>query len=505
MKVLLLCLFVGVLVYSGLTSMRKARTVNEFFLGGREVGPWLSAFAYGTTYFSAVIFIGYAGKVGWGFGVSGLWIVIGNTLLGSLLAWLVLAKRTRDMTIRLGAMTMPEFLKQRYNSPGLKFFSALVIFIFMVPYSASVYMGLSYLFEQIFNIPYIWAALGMAALTALYLIMGGYRAVAITDLIQGAVMVFGVGMLLYFVLGAPQVGGLAEGLRRLKDIDPGLAQMVPQGNWLALASLVMLTSLGPWGLPQMVQKFYAIKDERAIKPAMIVASVFAMVITFGAYFTGSLTHLFFDKMPVDSMTGKANPDLMMPQIINGVLPELGAAIILLLVLSASMSTLASLVLVSSSALTIDLFQSAWPKQTQKHGVTLMRLMCLVFIVVSVLLAMLKPAIILSLMAMSWGTVAGVFLAPYIFGLFWRGATTAGAWAAAVTGLVISVVLSLYFKMDAAFIPQIGCLAMIVPLFVLPAVSAVTRPLSEDSLKRVFGSTRSVSTKTFVLKGKEVET
>ncbi|WP_104373722.1 sodium:solute symporter family transporter [Desulfocucumis palustris] len=486
MKLLLLLLFVGVLIYSGLVSMRKTRTVNDFFLGGRDVGPWLSAFAYGTTYFSAVIFIGYAGKVGWGFGLSSLWIVVGNTLVGSLLAWFVLAKRTRILTNRLNVMTMPEFLEVRYRSKNIKIFSALVIFIFLVPYSASVYMGLSYLFNQIFGIPYLYAAVFMCALTALYLVLGGYRAVALTDFIQGLVMIAGVGVLLYFVVNSEKVGGLAAGLQRLGEIDPGLVSVVGTPGWLPLASLMLLTSLGVWGMPQMVQKFYAIKDEAAIKPAMMVSTFFALVVTFGAYFTGGLTRLFFDTLPLDPATGKATPDMLMPMIINNTLPEIGAAIILLLVLSASMSTLASLVLVSSSSIAIDLYKAVSPNHSPKKGVVLMRLLCLVFIALSLIIALMKPAIILSLMAMSWGAVAGFFIAPYIYGLFWRGATPAGAWAGGLTGLSVAVGFALYYKLDAAVIPIVGSAAMLAPLVVLPAVSLVTKQLPEKHLLKVFG-------------------
>ncbi|MHB8918743.1 MAG: sodium:solute symporter family protein [Desulfocucumaceae bacterium] len=485
-KYLLLFLFVAVLLYSGYAGMRKTRTVNEFFLGGRLIGSWLSAFAYGTTYFSAVIFIGYAGKVGWGFGLSSLWIVVGNTLLGSLLAWAVLARRTRQMTVRLNVMTMPEFLEVRYASKNMKYFSALVIFIFLVPYSASVYMGLSYMFNQIFGVPYIYAAVFMCLLTAVYLIMGGYRAVALTDVIQGGIMLFGVAMLLYYIVGAPQAGGFMEGVSKLAAINPQLVAPVGPPGWLPLASLVVLTSLGVWGMPQMVQKFYAIKDEKAIAPAMIVASLFALVITFGAYFPGSLTHLFFEKLPLDPVTGKATPDMLMPILINTNLPEIGAAVILLLVLSASMSTLASLVLVSSSAITIDLLKSIRPNMGDRQGTLAMRLFCLVFIALSLVLALLQPQIILSLMAMSWGTVAGVFLAPYLFGLFWRGATPASAWAGALTGLIFSVSASIYFKLNPGVMPTIGSLAMLLPLAVMPVVSLFTRPLPDDHIEMVFG-------------------
>ncbi|MBM7853771.1 SSS family solute:Na+ symporter [Desulfohalotomaculum tongense] len=482
-KGVLLFLFVGFLLYSGLANMRKARTVNDFLLGGRGVGPWLSAFAYGTTYFSAVIFIGYAGKVGWAFGLSSLWIVVGNTLVGSLLAWMILAKPTRLITTRLNTMTMPQFLGARYQSPGMKIFAALVIFVFMVPYSASVYMGLSYLFEQIFGLPYIYAAVAMATLTGVYLVLGGYRAMALTDFVQGCVMLLGIVLMLWYVFKAPQVGGLVPAVQKMSAIDPQLAQIIGPPGWLPMISLVILTSLGTWGLPQMVQKFYAIKDEHSIKPATIVASTFALVITFGAYCTGALTRLFFKQPPVDALTGKPTVDLLMPQLISTVLPEFVAAVILILVLSASMSTLASLVLVSGSAVAVDLLPTVLPKLSDKRRVMILRLLCAVFIALSLVLALAKPAVILSLMALSWSTVAGAFLAPYLYGLFWRGATQTGAWAGALAGLTISIVFSVIYP---SAIPTVGSAAMLISLLVVPAVSMVTKPLPQKHLAFVFG-------------------
>ncbi|MEW6660920.1 MAG: sodium:solute symporter family protein [Bacillota bacterium] len=486
--ILYVCLMVGI----GYLSMKRTRTVSDFFLGNRSIGPWVSAFAYGTTYFSAVLFIGYAGKVGWGFGLSSLWIVAGNTLIGTFLAWMVLARRTREMTSRLNAMTMPEFLAARYDSRAMKIVAALIIFIFLVPYSASVYMGLSHFFEAAFGIPFAWALAGMAGLTSLYLIMGGYFAITLADFVQGLVMIAGVIFLVFFVITDPHVGGLREGIQRLAAINPQLTKPVGPPGWLPLLSLVILTSLGPWGLPQMVQKFYSIKNEQAIPHAVAVSTIFALLMTFGAYFTGAFGRLFFNnQMPL--VNGKPNPDMIMPNIVTIALPELIGVVILLLVLAASMSTLASLVLVSSSSIAIDLVQGVLsPQMEKKRVMLLLRILCLVFIAFSVYLA-LKPTIILVLMSLSWGTVAGAFLGPYLYGLFWPGATRAGAWAGMLAGLFTSLGLAWYYKMDAGVIPTIGSAAMLFPLLVVPIVSSLTRGFSQEHLNKVFGRMEPIPT------------
>ncbi|KNZ69774.1 SSS sodium solute transporter superfamily protein [Thermincola ferriacetica] len=495
MKLALVLAYVLVLLGCGFISMKKTRTVNDFFLGGRGVGPWLSAFAYGTTYFSAVLFIGYAGKVGWGFGLSALWVTVGNSIIGCYLAWRLLAKRTRDMTLRLNTMTMPEFLEKRYDSPNFKIFAALLIFIFLVPYTASVYMGLSYLFETVFHIPYNYALIAIALLTAVYLTMGGYFAVALTDLVQGIIMIFGVGMLLYYITGAPEVGGFAEAVSRLAAIDPKLAGPVGPPGIIPLASLVILTSLGTWGLPQMVQKFYAIKDEKSINAATWVSTFFAIIIAFGAYFTGAVSRLFNSVLMEKGVNPALDPkyfDMVIPTILTYALPEIAVTIILLLVLSASMSTLASLVLVSSSAISIDLVQGRLaPNISKRTAVLLMRVLCVVFVAVSLGIAIMKPQIILTLMALSWGTVAGAFLAPYLYGLFWKGVTKAGAWAGALTGFAVSLGVSAYFKFDPQmlnkFSPMIGSAAMLIPLVVVPAISLVSEKFPEPHLLKVFGT------------------
>ncbi len=477
MKFFVIALYMAILLFLGYISMKKTKTLNDFYLGGRNIGPWVSALSYGTSYFSAVIFIGYAGKSGWGFGLSVLWIVLGNAIIGSYLAWKLLARPTRAMTIRLQASTMPEFLAKRYDSKGMKVFAALIIFVFLVPYCSSVYMGLSYFFESIFGIPYVYALFAIAIITAVYLVMGGYVAVNLTNLFQGIIMILGVGFLLYYVVESPQVGGWGEIIPRLSAIDPKLVAPVGPGGPVALFSLVLLTSLGTWGLPQMTQKFYAIKNEAVIKKATIVTFIFCLWIAFGAYFTGSLSHLFFTDL---SAVGN-NVDKIIPTMINMTLPGWVALLILLLVLSASMSTLASLVLVASSAVVMDLVQMAKPKIEQKKVVLLMRLCCVVFVAISLYLALI-PNNIINLMSFSWGTIAGAFLAPYVLGLFMKGITKTAAWIGMISGVVLSIGLTVLLNGNT---PLAGTIAMIAPLLIIPIVSKFTKPYSKEHIRTVF--------------------
>ncbi len=478
------CLLVGVGIYA----MRRTKTTNDFFLGGRNVGPWISAFAYGTTYFSAVIFIGYAGKLGWKFGVSVVWIAIGNALIGSLLAWMLLARRTRELTVKLNAMTMPEFLEARYHSKWFKIVSAIIIFIFLIPYCGSVFTGLGFLFENVLMIDYQLSLVVMIVITGVYLILGGYFAVALTDFIQGLIMLVGAVLMVGCVFSQPQVGGVSGLLSGLTKIDPGLVRLIPN-DWLGLLGLVSLTSLGALGMPQMVQKFYAIKNEKVIKTATIVATVFAVVVAGAAYVVGSTVRLFFDKVPLDAASAPIF-NALIPQLLNQTMPELLMIIILLLVLSASMSTLSSLILVSSSAITIDLIEGVlFPKMDKKHTLAILRLFCGVFIICAIVIAIYKFDFIIKLMALSWGTIAGAFLAPYIYGLFWKGTTKAGAWAGMISGVFLSIGGSLLFT-DEKVAPLISTAAMVIPLAVVPAVSLITKKYESSYLNEIFEEVKS---------------
>jgi SSS family transporter len=461
----------------------------------------MSAFAYGTTYFSAVLFIGYAGKLGWGFGIHTMWIVVGNTLIGTLLAWKLLAARTREMTVRLNALTMPEFLRTRYDSTALQIIGALVVFVFLVPYSASVYMGLSYLFQKALGLRYDEALFFLAALTGVYLVMGGYLAVAVSDFIRGILEFAGVMLMVYLL--AQWKGGFAETTSLLLSdpqiMAPGLTKVVPLGpeglqlqvpGAVILISLVLVTSFGPMALPQMVQKFYSIRSRADVVRAMTIASVFAFFMTFGAYYSGALTHLYYTAgLPKEIFVqGKANLDQLMPHFITTEFPHGFVLLILLLVFSASMSSLSSLVLVSSSAIAIDIYGAFVNRSAnQKQTMLLLRILCAAFVALSLILALNKVDVIVNLMVMSWGALAGVFLAPYLYGLFWRRTTKAGALAGVLSGLTSAFVLYSLWGKDG--IPLAGAITMFLPLVVVPLVSLVTKPLPPTVVQAAFSDSR----------------
>lgn len=476
----------GILFFSA----RKSQSLNEFFLGGGKVGPWFSAFAYGTSYFSAVIIIGYAGKIGWGHGLSSVWIGLGNAFLGNLLAWKLLAGRANRMARELDVCTMPGFFEKRYDTRPMGLFAAVLIFVFLVPYSASVYQGLGYLFEAALGIDFFWCIVGISLLAGLYLFAGGYRATSISDFIQGCIMLVGIVFMVVFVVrgGAydPATGtrgGLTEALARMGQVGgEGFNKILgPKGQGTSLFALVILTSMGTWGLPQMMHKFFAIRDQQAVRKASVISTVFCLVLSGGAYFAGA-----FGKQILGGVIPEGGLDAVMPNVFLSEavgMPDVLVGLIVVLVLSASISTLTSLVLASSSAIAIDLCGALLPKMKQSQQTLLMRGLCILFVVLSLVIAFgMQNTPIVTLMSFSWGSLAGAFLAPFLYGLFWKRTTRAGAWAGMVLGLATSLLAPLL-----GIVPDTvygGVLAMAVSLVTVPLVSVFTQSTVPSQAKLV---------------------
>lgn len=488
-KLILLVIFFGIMVAVGLYSRKHATSVDGFVLGGRSVGPWLTAFAYGTSYFSAVVFVGYAGQFGWKYGMASTWIGLGNAVIGSLLAWVVLGRRTKVMTQRLNSKTMPDFFGERYESKALKIAASAIVFIFLIPYTASVYNGLSRLFGMAFNIPYTYCVIGMAVFTGIYVILGGYMATAINDFIQGIIMLVGICAVIGSVLGGQ--GGLIEAIRKMAEIpsdieitmgQPGAFTSFLGPDPLNLLGVVILTSLGTWGLPQMVGKFYAIKDEKSINTGTVISTIFAVIISGGCYFLGGFGRLF-DNPSIYDETGAVVFDGIVPYMLS-TLPDILIGVVVVLVLSASMSTLASLVLTSSSTLTLDLLKDNVIKNMdEKKQVKTMQILVVFFIVLSVVIALDPPTFIAQLMGISWGALAGAFLAPFMYGLYWKGVTRAAVWASFAAGVGITV-SNMYFHYIASPI-NAGAIAMIAGLIVVPVVSVATPKLQREKVDEIF--------------------
>ena len=504
---IILALYAVAMIGIAYYTKNRAGSVNDFLLAGKKgLNGWMTAFAYGTTYFSAVIFIGYAGQFGRSFGLASVWIGIGNAVIGTLIAWLVLAKRTKNMTQRLGSKTMPDFFEKRYGSKRLKLVSAVIIFIFLIPYSASVYNGLSSLFEIVFGIPGWVVMIALAALTAVYLFFGGYFATALSDFIQGIIMIVGVICMILCFMSHENVGWNISELAN----DPNLTWFTfgaenqgLYGSTVSLISLILLTSLGVWALPQTIHKYYAIRDKKAIQQGVVVSTAFALIIGFVAYFSGALSKFFPEQLIVD---GKPVADAnVIPIMMDYVIPTGLIGIIAVLILSASMSTLSSVSLAGASVIAVDLYKGKInEKASDKRVNVVMRVLCLCFVAISVVLAILNEklgiAAIAYMMGLSWGTLAGCFIGPYVLGVIWKRVTKTAVWSSIISSLVLTVTLIFVFGFDkngwdctfgaalksgVSTSPLIGVICMLSSLAITAVVSLFTKKPDDAILSEAF--------------------
>ena len=498
----ILALYAVCMVAIAVVARSHAGSVKDFLLAGkRGLNGWMSAFSYGTTYFSAVIFIGYAGKFGAQYGLAAAWIGIANAIVGALIAWLVLAKRTKNMTTRLSAKTMPEFFEKRYGSTRLKLVTAVVVFVFLIPYSASVYSGLSSLFGIVFGVPGWVVMILLAALTAVYLFFGGYFATALSDFIQGIIMIVGVIVMVIFFMNSDNVSWDISSL--VSDPEHtwftiGSENTGIYGSTVSLLSLILLTSFGVWALPQTVHKYYAIRDKKAIMQGTVISTVFALIIGFGAYFVGALSGLFPEFAGVSG-------DNIIPMMLAKVIPTGFIGVIAVLILSASMSTLASVSLASASVVAVDIYKGKLKTDASDKRVNVvMKSLCLVFVLISVVLAILNESYGLSaiayLMGISWGTLAGCFIGPFVLGVISKKVTRAAAWRSVIYTLLLTVGLIFFFGyhkngFDCSFgealatgvgcSPMIGVICMIFSIIITVAVSIFTDKPSDEIIYEAF--------------------
>ena len=454
----------------GILYSRKGNDMASFTVGGRSAGAWISALSYGTAYFSAVMFIGYSGGSGWSYGLWSVLVGIGNAVFGSLLAWLVLADRTREYTRKHDIRSMPQLFETRFGSSKMRLFACAVIFVFLIPYSASVYKGLTSVCSVILGIDEQVCMIIIAIASALLLVLGGYIATLKAAFVQGFVMRIGVTALIVLVVLSPQVGGLSSGLSNMTEYMRS-HQMLPLSgkSAVALISTLIMTSFGTWGLPQMVHKYYGIRDRQEVRRGTVISTVFALLVAGGGYFIGSLSHLFFgDTMP------QGGKDFLVPLMLDQAgLPDLLVGVILVLLISASVSTLSSITLTACSTVSMDLVKPTIAKKiSEKDLAALTRILCLAFVVVSYFIAN-YPTPILEMMSYSWGIISGSFLAPYLLSLYWKGINRAGAWAGMLGGFLTAFLPAAISGFTTPDGPLYACLAMGISFALCFVVSKLT--------------------------------
>lgn len=476
---LTIAVYVVFVAVIGIISSKKTKNMGDFTVGGRNAGAWMSAFSYGTAYFSAVMFIGYAGGTGWKYGIWGVLPGIGNAIIGSLFAWLVLAKRTRKVTREMGVTTMPQLFEKTFGSKAMKLFSAIVIFVFLIPYSASVYKGLTSVCSVLLGVDELVCMIIIAIAGAAIVVAGGYIAALRADFVQGAVMLVGVIALIAAVFASDTVGGFTEGLKNIATETEKLGLTASQH--IGLWATVLMTSFGTWGLPQMIHKYYGIRDDKEVKRGTIISTVFALVVAGGGYLIGSLSHLFFTELP-EGGTDYIVPNMLLESGIADIL----VGVILVLLIAASVSTLSSVTLTAASTLSMDIIRDRFIKDKDKDVSLITKVLCIVFVAISFLIAWKGEGTpILDMMSYSWGIISGSFLAPYAVSLYWKKTNRAGAWAGIIGGFIVALP-PLVAKLIGTELtvgnfgrlcdmgPHFACAAMIISFVLVLAVSAITK-------------------------------
>ena len=463
--------YMFILIGVGLIASRKTRGIADFYLGGRNIGPFVTALSFIAAYFSSVVIIG-GGGFGYKFGMSTLWVGAINVLLGCTLCWIFLGKRLRKYTQKLKTMTIPGFIAERFKAPEARIFSAVIIFILMLIYNVSVLKGMGHIFEVLMQIPYIYGILISGIIIILYVAIGGYLAVVWTSFVQALIMI--VGLLLLTSRTLFVVGGLTAANEKLAAIDPGLLSTPGIWGYAGLISFCLIVSFGVWGMPQLVIRFYSIKNTAVLRIGTVVVTIGGCLALL-PYLNGAVSRILFPALK--------NPDLAIPTLTKAVLSPLGAAIFLAAVVAAGMSTFAAVLIIVSSAIVRDFWQKGLKKKTEeKKLLRAGRVVSVIAGVISLLIAIKPPGLILVLTAFAWSIIASATLWPILFGIYWRRTTRWGVTTSMFVGSIVALIWMVIGEPFGihGFIPGIS-----IGLIVIIIVSLLTKPPSKEYIRKIW--------------------
>jgi solute:Na+ symporter, SSS family len=421
--VLVLVVYLGALAVIGMVMSGRSKSAGDFAIGGRSVGPWVTALSFVAAYYSSVVIIG-GGAFGWKYGLATLWIGAGNVLIGTTLAWIVLGRRIRRFTANLDVVTLPGFFAGRYGCASTRIFSALVTGLFLIIYNVSVLKGMANSFEVLMDLPYWSGVLISGVVILFYTAVGGYLAVVWTSMIQGIVMIVALTLLTFMSL--QRVGGMSTLVERLSAVDPGLVATPGVWGWAGLISFTLIVSLGTWGMPQLIIRFYSIKSARMLRVGTVVVTIGASVALL-PYLSGAVARVLVPELD--------SADQAIPALTRLVLNDWGGALFLAGVVAAGMSTFAGVLIIIASSLVRDVWiQGLGRPLGPVAELRASRLMSLAVGVVSLLIALKPPALVLVLTAFSWAVIASTNLWPLLFGIYWRRTSPRATLASMVCGV-----------------------------------------------------------------------
>jgi SSS family solute:Na+ symporter len=462
-------LFAFVLIFFGYLGYKKTKTVEDYFVAGRKMGAILIAFSYGATFISAVALIGFSG-IASVYGHSILWLAFLNIFVGIFIAFVVYGLRTRKMGLSLKALTLPELLGNRFNSVKLQQASGLIIGIFMVAYTSAVFLAIASLFQVTFGIPYWICVVVFTLVVGIYLIVGGSYAVMWTHAVQAIVML--VGMIILTVGIYAMLGGIGPAHEAAAALTPemlssigspaatqapnGLTSMPPvlSQPFMMVLTLIFGVGIGVLAQPQLITRYLTAKNEKALRLAVPYGGIFILIMTFTAFSIGPLCNVLMYQnnimYPTKEVAGVmvANPDAVVPTIINELFPAWFIVIFLFAILAAAMSTAAALFHTAGAAIGRDVYEKSIKKQFSPEKSIFITRIATIVIVIATLIISLNPLDVVAYMtAFFFGLMACTFLAPYTLMLYWKKTNRTGVWVGMIGGFLFTIAwyMLIYFK------------------------------------------------------------
>jgi len=476
LTIMVLVAYFAILLVIGIVAMRRTKTLEDFYVGGRQISGWVTALSFFTTYFSAVIFIGGAG-MGWVWGLPIVWKDVPSVIIGTALAFMIIGPPLRVMTEKLGALSVAEYIEKRYDSKLAGLTATVIIFTGMFFYTISLLIGMGVATEIIVGIPYLTALWICVIVTLIYTALGGYFGQAWTQAVQAIVMLLIAVIVAVVALNA--VGGLGALSTKLEAINPSLARW-PYLNFTALLPFMLSLGFLGWGNPALILRFFSIKGTRAFRWSVLIAVFFVAITSLCINLASPVARVLYPNLP--------KPDAAMPHLVKDLFPPGFDAFFLVGVLAASMSTLTALLIVMSQCIVRDIV----PKirtLPEKRAVMLSRVVMVVVALICATLATSPPPMLVTIFAVTTALLAGVLVGPVVYGLYWRRVTAPSCACAMMAGFIAVIAVCAYGGFQFPWTYYAWIPAIILSLALPPIISVFTKPPSEELLSKIFAKTK----------------
>ena len=452
-KYIVLAIYVGILFLIGILASRRIKSMSDYYVGGKGMGFWAVAFSARATGESGWLLIGLTG-MGAMAGYSAYWVVVGE-LLGVFVSWQFMAKRFKRRSDKYGAITIPDYLQSHFKSVShtLRVVAAVVLVVFIVIYVATQIDLTGIAFESMLGLEHKWGALIGFIIVLAYIFIGGFVAAVWSDLFQGVLMFLGLVLLPIVVWFSMDHGtGVTEGLNA---IDPTLTQIMGRSNdgWMNLFTILGLSmiGLGFLGSPQVYVRFMSIKDENEIKKGKWVAIAFTLLTDAAAVTIGILARIYFSEDGAHAADLGNNGQNVLDLVTREFLPPILVAVFVAIVLSAIMSTIDSLLILASSAITRDFYQKIFKPHLKDENLTKISristiIMALTALIIAIILNYVSPdRQVFWVVIFGWSGIAATFCPVIILTLFWKGYSERGAIASMISGFVGVILFNFVFK------------------------------------------------------------